>query len=133
MGLLRDLRTETATLLQQEVALAKAEMSEKASELASNAAQIGVGAFVGYAGVIILLLGLADLVGTVLARAGVDSDMATWLSRASLGIVVALVGWMMVAKAKKAISAEGITPEKTVQSLQQNKEWAEDKLQQSSS
>lgn len=129
-ALLRELRSESATLLQQQVALAKAEMSEKLTELASNAVQVGIGAFVAYAGAIILLLGLADLVGMVLIRSGVDSDMATWLSRAIVGIVIALVGWVLVNKAKKAISTEGITPEKTVQTLQDNKEWAQDKLQQ---
>lgn len=131
-ALLRDLRSESATLLQQQVALAKAEISEKIIEQASNAVQVGIGAFVAYAGGIILLLGLADLVGMFLIRSGVDADMATWISRAAIGVIVALVGWILVVKAKKAISAEGITPEKTVQTLQENKDWAQDKLQQSS-
>lgn len=131
VGLLRELRTETSTLLQQEVELVKVEMTEKITELASNAVQVGIGAFVAYAGAIVLILGLADLVGTILIRMGVDSDMATWLSRAFIGIVVALIGWLMVVKAKKAIAAQSMAPEKTIQTLQENKDWAEDKIQSS--
>ena len=131
-ALLRELRNESATLLQQQVALAKAEISEKVIEQATNAVQVGIGAFVAYAGAIILLLGLADLVGMFLIRGGMEADMAAWLSRAAVGIIIALVGWILVVRAKKAISAEGITPEKTVQTLQENKDWAQDKLQHSS-
>lgn len=131
VNLLRELRSETSTLLQQEVELVKTEMTEKITELASNAVQVGIGAFVAYAGAIVLILGLADLVGTILIRMGVDADMATWLSRAFVGIVVALIGWLLVMKAKKAIAAQNISPEKTIQSLQENKEWAQDKIQSS--
>lgn len=131
VSLLRELRSETSTLLQQEVELVKVEMTEKITELANNAVQVGIGAFVAYAGAIVLILGLADLVGTILIRMGLDADMATWLSRALVGIVVALIGWLLVLKAKKAIAAQSIAPEKTIQSLQDNKEWAEDKIQSS--
>lgn len=129
--LLRDLRTETSTLIQQQVELVKEEVTEKITELASNAVRIGIGAFVAYAGAIILLLGLADLVGMILLRAGVAADMATWVSRALVGIIVALIGWTSIAKAKKAISEQKIVPEKTLQTLQENKEWAQDKIQSS--
>lgn len=129
VSLLRDLRDETTTLLKQEVELAKSEMAEKVSKMASNAVQLAVGGFVAYAGGIIVLLGLADLVGTLLIRAGLDGDTATWLSRALIGLIVAITGVVMLSKAKKAMSAENLVPEKTVASLQDNKQWAEQKLQ----
>jgi len=131
VSLLRELRSETSTLLQQEVELVKTEMTEKITELASNAVQVGIGAFVAYAGAIVLILGIADLVGTILIRSGVDNDMATWLSRAIVGIVVALIGGALVLKAKKAIAAQNMAPEKTIQSLQENKDWAQEKIQSS--
>lgn len=129
VSLLRDLRDETTTLLKQEVELAKSEMAEKVSKMASNAVQLAVGGFVAYAGGIIVLLGLADLVGTLLIRADLDGETATWLSRALIGLIVAITGVVMLSKAKKAMSAENLVPEKTVASLQDNKQWAEQKLQ----
>ena len=129
--LLRELRTETSTLLQQEVELVKVEVTEKMTELAGNAVQVGVGAFVVYAGAIVLLFGVADLVGLILIRSGVSAEMATWLSRALVGAVVGLIGLLLLAKAKKAITAQKIVPEKTLESLQDGKEWAQDKIQSS--
>lgn len=130
-SLLKELRDETTTLLRQEVALAKTELSEKASHLASNSVKIAIGAFVAYAGAIIVLFGLSDLVAMLFVRAGVDADMATWLARAAVGLIVILVGWVMLTKAKKALSSESLVPEKTLQSLEENKEWAQAKLQHS--
>ena len=130
VGLLRELRDETTTLVQKEVELVKTEMTENIAELATNAIQIGIGAFVAYAGGIILLLGLADLVGMVMIRSGMESDLATWLSRALVGFVVVVVGWILLVRAKKAIGRQNIAPEKTAETMQDNKEWVQEKIQQ---
>lgn len=129
--LLQNLRDDTTTLLRQEVQLAKAELSDKAAHLGKNVAQLSIGGFVAYAGVIVLLLGIADLVSYFLIQAGLERDLSQWLARAIVGIVIALIGWAMFAKAKKTIAAENVTPEKTVQTLKQDKQWAQNKLQQS--
>ena len=127
-GLLQDLRDETTTLLRQEVALAKAEMTEKASKMGARAAQLAIGGFVAYAGLIVLLFGLADLIASLFMNAGMDSALAVWLSRAIVGIVIALVGYFMLARAKKAMAEDNLVPEQTLQSLRQNKAWAQTKL-----
>jgi putative superfamily III holin-X len=130
VNLLRELRDDTTSLLQQEVTLAKAEMSEKASEMAGNAVQLSIGGFVAYAGGIIVLLGIADLVAALLIRAGVAPAVSTWVARTIIGLIVAITGWLMVNKAKNALSNQNLVPEKTIDSLQKNKDWAEDKIQQ---
>lgn len=127
--LLRELRDETTTLLRQEVALAKAELKENASRLTSHAVQIAIGGFVGYAGVIVLLIGLGLLIGSLLVRAGVDRDLAQWLAPAVLGGVVALIGWALVARAKRAIATDDLAPRRAMESMRENKEWAQNKLQ----
>lgn len=129
--LLRDLRDETSTLLRQEVELAKTEMSEKASHMISNSIQVAIGGFVAYLGAILLVFGLADLVATILIRIGLEPDMATWIARALTGGILILVGWLMLNKAKKAFASESLVPERTLESLKQNKEWAQNKLQHS--
>ncbi len=129
--LLRDLRSETSTLIQQQVELVKEEVTEKITELAANAVRVGIGAFVAYAGAIILLIGLADLVGMFLIRSGMETEMAAWLSRVLVGLVVAIIGWTLLAKAKKAIADQKIVPEQTMQTLSDNKEWAQEKIQSS--
>jgi hypothetical protein len=129
--LLRDLRDETTTLLRQEVALAKAELKENASRVGSHAVQIAIGGFVAYAGVIVLLIGLGLLVSVLLVRAGLDRDLAQWLAPAFVGVVVALIGWGMVARAKQAMVTDDLAPRQTIESIRENKQWAQSKLQHS--
>src|SRR3954468_14012301 len=94
-GLLHTLRDETTTLLQQEVKLATAEITERAAEFGKNALQVAIGGFVLYAGAIVFLFSLGDLVSAGLIQAGLSVGTAAWLGRAIVGIVVALIGWLM--------------------------------------
>src|SRR5688572_9377416 len=127
-ALLRELRDESTTLLRQEVALAKTEMKENVSRLGSHAARIAVGGFVAYAGVIVLLIGIGHLLGALLIRAGLDEQVAQWLAPTIVGLIVAIIGWMMLSKAKHAIAHDGLAPKQTIESLRENKEWAQSKL-----
>lgn len=127
--LLRDLRDETTTLLRQEVALAKAELKENTSRMTAHALQIAIGGFVSYAGVIVLLIGLGLLLSSLLVRWGVDRDLAQWLAPAVVGLVVAGIGGGMIARAKRAMTHEDIAPKQTIETLRENKNWAQSKLQ----
>lgn len=127
-ALLRDLRDETTTLLRQEVALAKTELKENAVHFGSHALQVAIGGFVAYAGAIVLLIGLGHLLGTVMVRAGMDAEVAQWLAPSLVGLVVAISGWAMLAKAKKALSFDNLAPRETIASLRDNKKWAQTKL-----
>ena len=131
-GLLRELRDDTTTLFRQEVALAKTELKENVSKLGGKLAQLAVGGFVAYAGLIVLLIGLGQLLGALLIRAGLDENLAVWLAPTVVGLLVALIGWMMVSKAKKAMAQADLAPTQTMESLRESKEWAQSKLHQSS-
>jgi len=123
-NLLRDLRDETTTLFRQEVALARTELKDNTSRMGNNIAKLAVGGFVAYAGVIVLLIGLGHLTGVLLVRAG--------LAPPAVGLIVALIGWMMIARAKHAMANTDLKPHQTIESLRTSKEWAQSKLHQSS-
>jgi len=131
-GLLRELRDESTTLLRQEVALAKTEMKENVARMGTHAASLAVGGLMAYAGVIVLLIGIGHLLGSLLVRAGLDADIAQWLAPSIVGLIVAIIGWVMVTKAKNAIANDDLTPQQTIDSLQDNKQWAQNKLNPSS-
>jgi hypothetical protein len=131
-ALLKDLRDESSTLLRQEVALAKTELKENTTRMTNHLVHIAIGGVVAYAGGIVLLIGLGHLLGALLVRAGVDNEVATWLAPALLGLVVALIGWGMLARAKSALAHDDVLPRRTLDSLRTNKEWAQTKLQHSS-
>jgi hypothetical protein len=126
--LLRDLREETTTLMRQEVALAKAELKENVSRFTSHAVHVAIGGVIAYAGIIVLLIGIGHLLGALLIRFGVDPDVAQWLAPSLIGLVVALIGWGMLSKAKNAMAHEDLAPRRTIESLRTNKEWAQSKL-----
>ena len=126
--LLRELRDETTTLFRQEVALAKTELKDNASRIGGHVAHIAVGGFIAYAGIIVLLIGIGHLLGALLVKFGLDPDVAAWLAPTLVGLVVAIIGWVMLSKAKAALAHDDVAPRQTIDSLRTNKEWAQQKL-----
>ena len=126
--LMRELRDETTTLLKQEIALAKTELSENAAKAGRNVATLGIGAMVAYAGFILLLVALSLLAQVGLERAGLNQEIARWLGPAAVGLIVAVIGYMLIAKAKTTLSKESLAPKKTIQTLKEDKQWTQEKL-----
>jgi hypothetical protein len=117
------------TLVGQQVSLAKAEISEKVTDMMDHAVQLAIGGCVAYAGLIIVLFAVADLVSALLVRIGVSPQHSMWLARGIIGAIVAITGWVMVLRAKKLISEQQVVPKQTLESLSRDKEWAEHKVQ----
>ena len=127
-SLLSELREESTTLLRQEIALAKAELNEKAAHVGKNTLELATGGALAYAGLIILLIGVALLASRALVAMGVDPEMAMWLGPVLVGLIIAIIGAGMAMKAKKAMSAEKLIPHETVESLKEDKRWIQRKL-----
>jgi uncharacterized membrane protein YqjE len=125
--LLKELTGETTTLLRQEVDLAKTEMSEKVSRVGTNLASVGVGGAVALLGamalVAALILGLISLFDNFMSP-----EVAVWVAPLLVGAVLAGIGYSMIKKAMETLRQESITPKKTTQSLQENKEWLKEKI-----
>ena len=126
--LLKDLRDDTTTLLRQEVELAKTEMTEKASRAGRNVGAVAVGGAVAFLGAI-ALLGFVVAALTSLFSQFMSPGVAVWLAPLIVGAVLALVGYSMIKKALETLKRESVTPTKTTQSLQENKEWLKAKIQ----
>jgi len=120
-GLLRNLTTETRTFVRQEVDLAKTEISEKISLMGRNAVALAVGGFVAYAGLIVLLIGLGILIAYAFENSGMDQFLASFLGLLIIGVVVALVGGGLIAKALKTFSKEPLAPKRTIHTLRELK------------
>lgn len=122
-SLLKELRDETTTLFRQEIALAKTEMSEKASKAGKNAASIGTGAAVLMAGMLVVLLGLSALLYWGLVAMGVSHYVAGWLAPLIVGGVTALIGYGLIQKGVSTLKRISPVPEKTVESIKEDKQW----------
>jgi xanthine/uracil permease len=125
--LLKELTHETSTLLKQEVDLAKTEMSEKASRVGANLGSLAVGGGVALLGAL-ALLAFAIYGLQALLRQFMDPDVAVWLAPLIIGVVLAAVGYSLIKKALETLKRESITPQRTTQSLQENKEWLKEKI-----
>lgn len=126
--LLTELREESTTLFRQEIALAKAELNEKAARVGKNSLEIAAGGALAYAGLIVLLIGIAVLISRVLTAFGLSPENAAWVGPVSVGLIVACVGAVMLTKAKNAMSADKLFPRETVGSLKDDKRWLQNKL-----
>jgi xanthine/uracil permease len=120
--LLKELRDETTTLLRQEVDLAKTEMGEKASRVGKNLGSLAVGGGVAFLGALALLA--AVIYGlTSLLNQFMSVGVAIWLAPLIVGVVLAAIGYSLVQKALATLRQESLTPTRTTQTLQENKEW----------
>lgn len=115
--LFSELIDETRTLIRQEVALAKAEMQQKASQAGKSVAFMAVGGFIAYAGF------LAIVAAAIIALAAL---IPWWLSALIVGIVVAIIGYALLRKGQNDLKELQVKPEQTVETLKENREWLKD-------
>ena len=115
--LFSELAQETSTLVRQEVALAKTEMSHKASRAGRHIGVLAAGGAVAYAGLLAILAGVIVLL---------DNVMPLWASALLVGVVVAVVGYLLVRRALDALKREDFAPRETMETLKEDQQWAKD-------
>ncbi|MDP9122129.1 MAG: phage holin family protein [Acidobacteriota bacterium] len=126
--LLKELSSETSTLLRQEVDLAKTEMSETASRVGNRLGELAVGGGVAFAGALALLAAVILAVAALLYQ-WMSPAVANWVAPLVVGAIFAAVGYSMVHRALTSLRGEHLTPRKTAQSMQENREWLQAKIQ----
>jgi hypothetical protein len=120
--LLKELRDETTTLLRQEVDLAKTEISEKASRTGRTLGSLAVGGGVAFLGALALLAAVVYGLTSILNQF-MSVGVAIWLAPLIVGAALAAIGYSLVQKALATLRQESLTPRKTTETLQENKEW----------
>jgi uncharacterized membrane protein YqjE len=117
--LFSELSRQTSTLIRQEVALAKAEMKQKGTEVGKDVGMMAAGGALAYAG----LLALIATVIIVLAE-----FIPWWLSALIVSLVVLAVGGMLIQRGMSALKQTSMAPEQTIETLKEDKEWAKKQL-----
>ena len=115
--LFSELAQETSTLVHQEVNLAKTEMSQKASRAGKHAGVLATGGALAYAGLLAILAAVIVLL---------DNIMPLWVSALLVGLVVAVVGYLLVRRALDALKREDFAPRQTMETLKEDQQWAKD-------
>jgi len=118
--LFAELARESSTLVRQEIDLAKAELTSKASGAAKDIGLVAAGGFVAYAG----FLGVLAAIVIALAAAG----LPWWLSALLVGAVVIGVGYFLIQKGLSALKHEDLAPRQTIESIKDDTRWAKEQV-----
>lgn len=123
LGLVTDLWRQSATLLREEAELAKAELSEKISEVGTGIGSLAIGGAVLFAGFLLVLFTIVALVAPVLPEAH-----APWLAPLLVGAVVLLAGGLLLSAGLKKLQSGNLKSSRTVRSLQRDAEVVTDHI-----
>ncbi|HYP12409.1 MAG TPA: phage holin family protein [Bryobacteraceae bacterium] len=115
--LISELAGETATLVRQEVALAKVEFSQKAGQVGREVASLAIGGALAYAALLCLIAAAISLLAGV---------MPWWTAALIVGAIVGIVGAMMASKALAALRNINLAPQQTIETLKENAQWVKE-------
>jgi putative copper export protein len=113
--LFSDLSQQTAALIKQEMRLAKAELSDKLSDVGKHAAMIGAALAFGMAAVI----AVAAAIALLLVEIGVEPWGAALITAAAMG----LAAYTLAQAGITALRKKSIAPVETIHSLKETTQW----------
>lgn len=117
--LFTNLANETGTLVRQEVALAQAELTQKAASIGKNVGFLVVGGAVGYAALLAVIaagiIGLANFV-------------PAWAAALIVAAVVGIIAFILISSALAALKKTEITPRETVETLKEDAQWLKNQV-----
>ena len=117
--LFSELAAETGTLVRQEVSLAQAELTAKATTVGKNVGFLAVGGAIAYAGVLAILAGIII---------GLSYFIPTWLAALLVGVVVGIAAYVLISSALTALKETNLTPEETVESIKEDAQWLKNQV-----
>jgi len=117
--LLGDLLRDLQALVRGEMALARAEIREDLSRAGRGVASLVIAAIVGLTGFIFLMLGATYVL---------NLWMRMWIAAAIVGVVLVLVALVLAMSAKKSLSAQSLKPDRTIESMKEDQQWAKQQI-----
>jgi Putative Actinobacterial Holin-X, holin superfamily III len=126
--LLKDLRGESTLLLREEIALAKKEISEKISSTALNLTYVVGGALVAYVAITFLFLAISSVIAQALVDQGIGIGWAIFLGLLIVALVIGAVSAAMIVKGVQTLKKQSLIPKKAVETLKEDKTWAQNKI-----
>ena len=118
-ALLSDLASETILLIRQEMALLKAELSEKFSRIGQGATALGAGALIAFSGWLVLLAA---------AVLGLATVVPAWLAALIVALIALAIGGALVYIGKSRFDADSLKPRRTLRSLREDEAWLRERL-----
>jgi Putative Actinobacterial Holin-X, holin superfamily III len=118
-ALFSELAGETSLLVRQEVALAKTELTQKATVVGKNIGFLAVGGLVAYAA-------LLTIIASVII--GLANFVPAWASALIVGVVVGVVAVVLILSALNSLKKTNLTPTETVESIKEDAQWLKNQV-----
>jgi len=106
--LFTDLAGQTGALVREEVSLARAELTAKATQAGKDVVTLAIGGAVAYAGA------LAILAGVILALA---TFLPAWLAALIVGVIAGVAGITLLQRGRAALAHLDVAPRQTLATL----------------
>jgi Putative Actinobacterial Holin-X, holin superfamily III len=119
--LLADLTDSITTLFRKEIQLARAETSEKVTQVAVAIGAIAGGAVLALAALIVLLQALV----IAITEAGVPAGWAALI----VGVVVAIIAYVLIHKGTNDLKGSNLAPSRTIDSLKRDAQVVKEQAQ----
>ncbi|MGB2668316.1 MAG: phage holin family protein [Candidatus Acidiferrum sp.] len=116
---LQDIVGNLQQIIRNEFRLAQVEIKEKAAHAKQPATILASGVVIGLYGFGFLLLALVYALSLVIAP---------WLAALLVGVVLAIAAAILVASGRNALKQVDPVPEKTVQTVKENVQWAKEQI-----
>jgi hypothetical protein len=110
-----ELSRETRTLVQQELQLAKTELTEKASKLGKGAGLIVGGGLIAYGGLLAII--------TAMVLITIALGVPPWAAALLGGVLAAGIGYLLIRSGLAALKSQELTPRKTIDTLKEDAQW----------
>jgi len=117
--LFSELAADTGTLVRQEVALAQAEISAKATRVGKQVGYLAVGGAIGYAAMLAIMAGIII---------GLSYFIPAWIAALLVGAVVGAVSFFLISSAIERLKNTNLKPEETVESIKEDAEWLKNQV-----
>ena len=121
-SLLRELADGGATLVRQEIRLARVETTELLRTLGTGTAWAGAG------GVLLLIGALATLTGIILLGGDQWLRDRFWLAALVVAILAAVAAVLLARRGLALVNPHTLAPDQTVATLKEDKEWLKRRL-----
>jgi hypothetical protein len=115
-----DLSRQLGTLVRQEIELAKTETTSRVTSLGRDAAMVGAGAALGYAALLVGLVGIAILLA--------DLGLTPWLAFVLVAVVVGGIAVVLVQQGRARLQRADLTPRETIETLKDDAAWAKEQV-----
>jgi uncharacterized membrane protein YqjE len=110
-----ELSRETRTLVQQEIQLAKTELTEKAAKLAKSVVIVVAGALIAHGG---LLAIVATIVLALIA-----TGLPAWAAALLGGILILGIGYLLIRWGLAGLRRQDLKPHQTLEMLKEDARW----------